>query len=418
MQDQIANDLVNKRFVTVVSANGCGKSTIASWCVAYFQSCYKDAQSWIVAPTTHQIWGITWRSVRHSFASARRKLEGEMFAKRWEIGPKWYATGISTDKEEQFQGVHASDANAPLFVVVDEASGVKDYVYDAINGWLTTPNCYVLLIGNGNKSDGYFFKSHSSDMWTKHSLNAFECPLVDRESIERMREQYGEDSPQWEVRVLGRFPKKGADWQLIPEWMLEQAADAKPKNEDGVHMGVDVARSGSDNNVAIRTTNRVVDRIEFWQSSDTMVTAEKVANLEREWNIPLGNCHIEEDGIGGAVVDRLREAGHSPDAVRSGGEQLGEHMEFTGDMKFGYRKAELAFAGRQMLMRGEAVIPRDAEFRNLWNDVQRINYEMDGKGRTVLEAKKKLRKRTGVSPDFADAWFVSMSRQGSGMFFL
>lgn len=415
-QEQIVEDLLKHRFVTVVSCNGAGKSTLAAWITTYFQECHPNCQTWIVAPTTAQIWGVTWRRLRHTHGTSKRPLHGEMLMKRWEHGPQWYATGISTDKEEQFQGIHATDAKSPLFVLVDEASGVKPYVFDAISGWLTTPNCYVLLIGNGNKSEGPFFESHHRGPYVRHSISAFDVPrhIIPMSWIDMMREQHGEDSPQWEVRVKGTFPKKGADWQLIPEWLLQQAAEARPTaKSEGVHMGVDVARSGSDNNVAIRTNNGVVDNIHFWQTNDTMVTAEKVAMLKTEWNIPMGNCHIEEDGIGGAVVDRLREAGHEVDAVKSGGEPTGEHMEYTGDMKFGYRKAELAFAARQMMFRGEAVIPNTGEFSNLWKDVQRINYEMDGKGRTVLEAKKKLRARTGISPDFADAWFVSFSRQGS-----
>jgi hypothetical protein len=50
--------------------------------------------------------------------------------------------------------------------------------------------------------------------------------IISREWIAEQAEIYGEDSPQYFVRVLGKFPPKGGDYQLIPEVGVDGAAES------------------------------------------------------------------------------------------------------------------------------------------------------------------------------------------------
>lgn len=376
----------------------------------WFMNTRRNPKGVIILPNMPQVM-IFFRQLREVHQTSKLRLGGEMFAKRYDFGPQWYCQGLATDKEDKFNGPHQDEGG--LFVIIDEASGVRDFAFNSVQGYLTGPDCYWLITGNGLRPSGPFFESHhASSRFEKFSISAYDVPphIMRPEWIEESKELYLEGSPAWEARVLGRFPAAGASYQLISNATLEFALENfKPSANEGKHIGLDVARGGHDNNVAVLTNNGVLCDYRPWHSDDTMVTAKNLAALATEWDVPAGNIHVEVDGIGGAVVDRCREMNMTIDAVRSGALPIGDWKDLTGDIVFVNRKSELAFAGRQGLMNGQLKIPR--EFRQFWNDLVKINYDpLKENGKYALESKRKLISRTGKSPDYADAWFISLSR--------
>lgn len=414
-QSEIGEALVEDQRVSVVSCNGAGKTACAARLVLWFVQTRRNAVVVTTAPTWHQV-GLLWREVRTAFHGSHRPLSGEMLSQRLEVASNWYATGLSTDREERFQGYHAGGSqpgdDGGLLVVVDEASGVSDPIYDAMRGYLTSPNSYVLLIGNGNRAQGAFHESHQRGKWRRFSISAWDVPahIMDRSWIEEQREHWGEDSAQYIVRVLGKFPEQGGDFQLIPQWLLESTCSKTPEGAEGIHMGLDVARGGGDQSVAVVTADGVVQAVESWDSPDLMVTAERSMALAKQYAVPSGNIHVDVSGIGAGVVDRLREAGLGVEGVDFGGKAEHDYDWLMGtDSKFLNRKAELHWAARMLLMNGHASIPRKYS-RTLWRQLGWTNYEYNERGAMKMESKDKLRARFGASPDHADAWVLSLSR--------
>lgn len=431
-QQTIAKDLDEKHFVTVASCNGAGKTIIAAWMALYFMNCFQNCTCVLMAPGHIQVKKF-WRNMREAFWTSRLPLGGEMQTEKYEFDSMWYTYGIASDKEERYQGDHAPPGGI-LVVIMDEASGVKPFVFNAVQGYLTSKNSYVFLIGNPNNSEGGFYDSFNKtgDKWVKHTITAFEVPeeingnpVMDKSWIEECRRIWGEDSPQWEVRVLGRFPKTGGDYQLIPRWVLEYAKDAVPDthhfNVIGKHVGVDLSRGANDNNVMCLTDNGILAGTHTWTSRDAMQTAERIVTLAKDWGVPDGNLHMEADGVGGPIIDRVRQLGMTVDEVRSAGPAMYDWRDITGNTTFSSRKAELAFVGSLALKHDPPLqsIPELPEYAQYWKELQRINYDdgMDKEkthGKVKMEDKRKLVQRTGVSPDHADAWFLSLSRMGSG----
>ena len=429
-QEQIATDLDLHHFVAVASCNGAGKTVIASWIALYFMNCYQNCVCVVTAPVFTQV-QLFWRQMSSTFWSSRLPLGGEMQAAKYQFESLWYAHGLASDKEERYQGHHAPPGGV-LVVIVDEASGVKPYVFNAIQGYLTKDDSYVLLIGNPNNSEGGFYDAFnkSSERWKKHSISAFDVPeeingqpIMSRQYIEDCRMLWSEESPQWQVRVLGQFPKSGADYQLIPKWVLEGAKDCVPDvmhfNIPGRHMGVDLSRGSNDNNVACCTIDGVLSESSHWTSRDGMETAARIVQLAKDWNIPDGNCHMEADGVGGPIIDRCRQLNLTVDEVRSAGQPSYDWRDITGNTTFASRKAELAFVGGLTLRKQMQAIPDAPQFAPYWKELQTVNYD-DGigserhHGKVKMEDKRALVKRMGYSPDFADAWFLSLSRMGGG----
>ncbi len=414
-QREIGKALVENQRVSVVSCNGAGKTAAAARLLLWFMQTRRNAVVVTTAPTWHQV-GLLWREVRGAFQRSRKPLLGEMMAQRLEIGPNWYGTGLSTDREERFQGYHAGGAVAGedggLMVIVDEASGVADPIFDAMRGYLTSPNSYVLLIGNGNRPQGAFYESHQRGRWSRFSISAYDVPenIIDRSWIDEQKEHWGEDSAQYVVRILGKFPEQGGDFQLIPQWLLESMATKTPVEAPGIHMGLDVARGGGDQSVAVVTHDGVVVAVENWDSPDLMATAQRTMELAKKHNVPSGHIHVDVSGIGAGVVDRLREAGLGVEGVDFGGKAEHDYDWLLGaDSKFLNRKAELHWAGRMLLMNEHASIPRKYT-KTLWRQLQWTNYEYNDRGVMKMESKDKLRERFGASPDYADAWVISLSR--------
>ena len=418
-QAEIGRALVERQRVSVVSCNGAGKTSWAARLLLWFVSTRTDAVVVTTAPTWHQV-SLLWRDVRSAYIDAKFQLKGELMQTRLDIGPAWFAMGLSTDREERFQGFHArgSTPGGPggLLVIVDEASGVADHIWDAMRGYLTSPNCYVLAIGNGNRADGAFYESHQRGTWARFSIAAQDVPasIISREWIEEQAEFYGEDSPQYFVRVLGKFPPKGGDYQLIPEWLLEEACESSPEIEKGRHLGLDVARSGSDYTVSCVMVDGRVESMLSWQSDDLMHTAKRTMRIAREWDVPENNCHIDLDGLGAGVLDRMREEGWVADGVDFGGKPRGDWNWLLGhDMKLLNRRAELHWVGRMGLMNEHLCVPREWK-RTLWRQLGWSNYEYNERGMLKIESKDKIRARFGSSPDHADAFFLCLSRARSG----
>lgn len=65
-----------------------------------------------------------------------------MLKTKYEIAEKWYAIGISSDKEDNFQGFHAEH----ILIIVDEAAGVPESTMQVIEALMTSKGAHLLLI--------------------------------------------------------------------------------------------------------------------------------------------------------------------------------------------------------------------------------------------------------------------------------
>ena len=203
----------NKR-TAVRSCHGSGKTAIAGAVVLEFML-QGPCRVITTAPTWSQVEQLLWREI----AQRHRHIDpafGKLFKTQLEIAPDWFAIGLSTDTPERFQGHHAPR----MLLVVDEASGVDDAIYEASEGFLTAEGARVLLIGNPTRTTGTFYRAFKPDSgWHKVHISAFDTPnftgeechpnaaraLVTPEWAADAATQWGIDSPAYKVRVLGDF---------------------------------------------------------------------------------------------------------------------------------------------------------------------------------------------------------------------
>lgn len=233
LQKEMFEAVAKYNRVAVRSGNGPGKS----WSMAklglwfFFTRPYSDVIT--TAPTWDQVQRVIWKEIRANMAKSELlksfvdllPRDPTMFMIQ-EDGTKnddWAMFGRSSTQKENMQGYHAKH----LMFIIDEASGVDDEIFEAIEGSQTEAGANkakIVMIGNPTRTEGYFFEAfHSkSGLWKTIHFDCRLSPRVSKEWIEQKKEEYGEESPFYKVRVLGEFPL-GGDNALIPLHWIEKA---------------------------------------------------------------------------------------------------------------------------------------------------------------------------------------------------
>ena len=149
-QEEVLSALFENRRVAVKSGNGLGKGYCAAVAVLWFLYCHDPAIVLSTAPTFRQVWHVLWRQIRRLYRRAPDVLGGKILDTRWELADDRYAIGLSADTADQFQGFHSPN----MLIVVDEAEGLSDEIYEAVEAVMTSASPRLLLIGNPPLSPG------------------------------------------------------------------------------------------------------------------------------------------------------------------------------------------------------------------------------------------------------------------------
>src|SRR5690606_35752927 len=155
--------------------------------------------------------------------------------------------------------------------------------------------------------------------WTRLHFSCLDSPLVDPSYIAEMAAEYGEDSDVYRVRVLGEFPRASVV-QLIPLDLVAAALGrhlrADQYNFAPKVLGVDVAWYGDDRSVIVLRQGLMCKVLGKWRDIDNMTLAGLVAQYEDEYQTDTTFVDV---GWGTGVIDRLRQMGRNPVAVKFGG---------------------------------------------------------------------------------------------------
>jgi hypothetical protein len=407
-QVEIARTVAGNKRTTVRSGHDVGKSFVAADVALWFLYCWSPSIVLTTAPTWRQVEKVLWGEIKSHWAAARIPLGGKPLETEIKLGPKWYAAGFSSDKADAWQGFHEKN----ILVIVDEPSGVDDSVFEQIESILANENARVLLIGNPVRNTGYFAESHRSKTYRKVHISCLDSPnvragkvlypsLVTKEWCDERKEEWGEDSPMYQARVLGNFPTETNDTLIKLAWIQDSYLRHEKNNSPGYagHVGsvtisCDVARFGDCFTVIIvRKGRRVLDVISY-RGYDTVYTKNKLHELIEEYNPE--HVIIDDNGVGGGVTDQLRELGHEDIVVPIvAGEQAQDPLRFFN------RKAEMGWRVREAFRKGELDIPNHEKLVFECSN-QYYDHTKDGSKMRVM-SKSMLRKKGLDSPDFFEA---------------
>ncbi len=429
-QEEVLRAVERERRVAVKSGNGLGKDFTAAVAVLWYVHAHDPAIVLSTAPTFRQVRHVLWRQIHRLYRGASDVLGGRMLDTRWDLAEDRYALGLSANDADQFQGFHCEN----MLVVVDEAEGVAESIYEAVEAVMTSAKPTLLLIGNPTTSSGGFHRAFHRErgIYETITISALESPNVEEGSIvipglttpawvEERRKMWGEGSAMFRARVLGEFPDRGED-NLISVSDIEDAtyppgevpAGEVPPGEvptgevptgevpaDTVGhqpavVGVDVARFGADRTViVVRRGATVVDMQVFHGFANTEVADEVQAVVHEQRPKQL---NVDATGVGSGVVDILNQEGHPVYGFHGAGAPVDEADTCANLRAEGYWTLARRF--RDHTIR----IPRDAE---LTAELASLRFRYNSRGKVLMESKESIKRRGLPSPDRADALMLA-----------
>ena len=399
----------NTRKISVRSGHGTGKSTVASWTIVWYFLTKHPCKIVLTAPTSSQLFDALFSEVKSWIKKLPEALQLllEVTSDRVVLLAAPQDAFIScrtarAEVPEALAGIHSDH----VLLVVDEASGVPEQVFEAAAGSMSSDSACTLLLGNPVRTSGTFYESHhrlKSEWYTMH-VSCVDSPRVSKEFVKEMAIRYGEDSSAFFVRVLGEFPKTD-DETIISLALVEDAQnrDVQMSEMTPKIWGLDVARFGMDKSVLAERQGTVINWIESWKGKDLMQLTGLITNKYEE--LPPSQQPIEilvdSIGLGSGVVDRLQELGLP---VR--GINVAEAPSMRG--QYVNLRAELWFRMKEWLEARDCKLPKDEQ---LFSELVSPRYDFSSTGKMKVESKQDMKKRGLPSPDKADAVILTLASQ-------
>ena len=397
------------------SGHGIGKSALTSWIILWLMSTRPRCRGTVTANTSDQLKTKTWGELSkwlemcitgHWFIYHNSK--GNMTLRHITNPEKWRCDAYTCREEnsEAFAGQHAIDSTS--FYIFDEASNVPSKIWEVAEGGLTDGEPMFFVYGNPTRNHGRFFDcfNRQKELWARRQIDSRNCKFPNKELHKLWIKIWGVDSDYVRVRILGRFPRAG-DMQFIPSDVVSECMRVDPiyLDDDPLIMGIDVARGGEDRNVICYRKGRDAKSwptyiIPGEKTRDSMLLVSKITDLcdpmrARTFKgVPMvpDAIFVDETGLGGPIVDRLRQLGLNVFGVNFGSSPYDKQH-------FCRRVDEMWFRMREWLIAGGSI----KDHPELEMDLTARGFSHNAKDQLVLEQKDDMKKRGLASPDWGDA---------------
>jgi hypothetical protein len=401
--------------LSIRSGHGVGKTCFCSWLALHFLLFRNDVKVIVTSPSQKQMTdGLIpeiqkWVSKLPQWMSRQLEVTSERVT-RSPNNKNNFISFRTARKEnpEALAGVHAES----VLIIVDEASGVEELIYETGQGALSTKGAIAVLIGNPTKPSGFFYKTHNelSDLWRTRKVSCMDSGRVTEEYIKSQERTYGRDSREFKVRVLGDFPDSGAD-AVIPRSYVESAQGRDLTNaRTGRVWGIDPGRGGDPSGFICRTDN-TIEEIEEYRLDDIMRLTGVIKN---RWDTTPDSkrpifIYVDAIGLGAGVADRLLELELPVVHVNV------SEMASMSD-RYVRLRDELWFETRHWFETKLVTIPTKGEnplSEKLAHELSSVAAEYMSNGKLMVESKDKMRRRGMKSPNVADALCLTFAGGGA-----
>ena len=339
-----------RRVIRVESGHGIGKTTLLAGLVSHFFDCFRPSIAYCFAPTHEQINDLLFKEIRRQRRG--RGLPGRVLeTPEVKGGADHFVKGRATNDAggrgtERVQGQHAPH----LLFVLDEAEGISEFVFGAIDSMASGGISIVLMAANpltrasrfhraATRRDAVSFRVSCINHPNVRAGRALIPGAVERAYVETMIDdgetQHAEvvsrhdpDQHTFELpwrpgvvyrpdaefmfRVLGIAPTLVSVNTFCPIGRYEAARKRRPEGEEPhkARIGVDVARWGTDAGTVWVRHNGAARRAARLDQQDTTAYAQAIrAEALRLAALGVTDLRVRVDGgggFGGGVVDQLR----------------------------------------------------------------------------------------------------------------
>lgn len=445
-QGDMLNDMfvLGKDRLAGKSAHGTGKSTTLSWMGWIFLMTRPMSRVVATAPVQAQLRDVLWPEFSKWHGKMNERFRSMFFLSSEHIRCKaapmdWFAVARTSNKPENIQGFH----NLYLMILIDEASGVPGPVFEVIEGALSDAGkqggeSKLAMMGNPNFASGELYDAFNknADLYARYTLSGDAetqfSPVDGRVYVSnRVTETYRRNIARkygkgaiYDVRVRGVFPKQD-DLAVIPLEFAERCLMVElpyfDPVADGVIIAADPARFGDDETtIAVARRGHIIKLKAYPKTStwDTAALIDDEAVFWEEQGIQVLDIRVDEPGVGGGVIDTLRQPKAEGDerqggfgravTAYNGGKALVQGTDPDDEIRtFLNRRARDYWKVRREAEQGLFAIPTDDP--DIPAQMATLRYDTMENQKIRVESKKMLKARLGMgsSPDKSDVIVIA-----------
>jgi hypothetical protein len=420
--------LAGKIGITLRAGQGPGKSFLGGIIAHWYLNCHYKALIPAFAPKAEQLKATLFKHlseiIDHTEEHGSPLIKGKLKVQSDKVYHvdggsnkySWaaYIKTVQNVSGEGAKGIAAQGDHAKHMMILTEESSAKelDDIFPVIEGTIQSdPLNFIIMIGNPNRTSGYFYDSHTSrkDDWIALRWSNEECEFIPQEATKRLEAVYGRDDNFFRVRVLGEFPLQNSD-SFFPQYAIDnmfESFDSFPDMDGRPVMSIDPAGRGKDKTiVAFRDNNDIGPIIQFHGKEEKHIFNE-ILSLVRDYN-PCAVV-IDNNGIGYYLYKWLQ------DVVSVPVYGISSHTAARNPSRFFRIRDELVFKMREPMMagvlkvhfdRGETTPEQASKIqRDLREELSLIS-ELEG-AVTRFTDKMTMKRKLGRSPDIFDALWMS-----------
>ena len=282
--------------IAVASGHGIGKSAEMGMLSNWAMSCFADCKIVTTANTEGQLRTKTAPEIGKWF---RLSITAHWFdvqamsikSRDPERSESWRQDFVSWSEHntEAFAGLH--NKGRIILLLFDEASKIHDKVWEVAEGALTDEDTVIIWIvfGNPTRNSGRFRECFRRfrHRWVGRQIDSRTVPGTNKEFLQHLVDDHGEDSDIVKVRVRGQFPSQSA-MQFISADDADRARSTHLRPEQyafaPVILGVDPAWTGDDPTVIMLRQGLYSKRLATIARNDNDIeVANLIARLEDEY---------------------------------------------------------------------------------------------------------------------------------------
>ena len=214
------------------------------------------------------------------------------------------------------------------------------------------------------------------------------------------------------LKVLKESPKQERDRLYYGLWETDD--DNQLCNQDAIqnifsntwvdgnqyYITGDVARQGADKAVIIVWKGLKVVRVVTYDKSDFDLLKDTITTLKNEYQVANNNIILDDDGVGGFLVDAVRSKGFINNSTPLNKEN------------YQNLKTQCYYKLAQYINEGKLYIPEDIlnsiEKELLIEELEQVKSVQSDDGKLKILSKQEIKSNIGRSPDFSDAIMMRM----------
>lgn len=219
-------------------------------------------------------------------------------------------------------------------------------------------------------------------------------PMVDPAYLDSLQKLQGATRQRL---LLGNWEYDDDPTALIEYNAITDIFRAKHLPGGDYYISADIARFGNDKTVIILWSGWRA-KIFTYSKQSTEDTADIIRHLMNKYNISPSRVIVDEDGVGGGVVDKLNCEG-----FLNGSKALQ-------DENYKNLKSQCYYKLADKINRNEMYIECDNEIREkIIQELEQVKaYDIDKDTKQAIMPKEKVKELLGRSPDYSDAIMMRM----------